>query len=112
MKANIPAKHLFSRQELEALDREMHRQMIENVERLTGDIMALMLWQLHSQLGFGRDRLLKFHSGFREGLKELNAHYQMGKQDQVFLCKHELKQLGVDLDELPNALEFEMKVKR
>lgn len=110
MKANVPLK--LTRQERTALEREVDRQLVRNLENLMVDIMALMLWQLHNQLGFGKERLLKFHTGFREGLKELNAHYQMGKEDRIFLCKHELKQIGVDLDNLPNAIDFELKVKR
>lgn len=79
MKARIP--YNLTNREREALQQEIDRQMVENVSRLSGDLTALVLWQLHTQLGFGKKRLLRFHKAFAPAIKELRDYYSAETAD-------------------------------
>ena len=82
------------------VEREVNKQMSEAVLSEERDLMALVLWVLHTEYGFGKVRLERFAEGFHEKLKELSDWYVMDSTDQVFLCRRKLKEYGVDVDEL------------
>ena len=82
------------------VEREVNKQMSEAVLNEERDLMALVLWVLHTEYGFGKKRLERFAEEFHEKLKELSDWYVMDSTDQVFLCRRKLKEYGVDVDEL------------
>ena len=82
------------------VEREVNKQMSEAVLNEERDLMALVLWVLHTEYGFGKVRLERFAEEFHEKLKELSDWYVMDSTDQVFLCRRKLKEYGVDVDEL------------
>lgn len=101
-----------SKAEQKALDREINRQISQNIEGLKVNLLALILWQLHEQLGFGKKRLLRFHDKFIPALNELQEYYDMYSGDDTdWLCKRKLKEIGVDVDELSEILKMEYEVK-
>lgn len=100
MKAILMPK--FTVKEKKALEAEIDRQLCRNVKNLSGDLTAMVLWQLREQLGFGRKRLLRFHKGFMPMVKALQEYYEVRTADDTdFVCRHKLKQeVGIDVDEL------------
>ena len=62
------------------------------------DVDAMILYALHTHLGFGKDRLKKFFDAFINDHKALIAHYEM-PNDGVYLSRVKLKEIGVDVEE-------------
>ena len=60
---------------------------------------AIILWELHTQLGLGPKRLKKFFDGFSDALNALVNRYEMDISDDVWLCTHKLKEIGVDVED-------------
>lgn len=111
MKAIIPPKLTVN--EKKALYREINKQTAQNVENLSRELQALVLWCLHEQLGFGRKRLLRFQKAFLPKIKELRDYYDMRTaEDTSFVCKQKLKnEVGIDVDNQDVMFEFEMKLR-
>lgn len=62
------------------------------------DVDAMILYALHTHLGFGKDRLKKFFDAFINDHKALIAHYEM-PDDGAYLSRVKLKEIGVDVEE-------------
>ncbi len=84
--------------ERKAMDIEIKRQIVEFDKKYAADMDALVLYILHTHLGFGKKRLRKFWEAFRKGHTELIEHYDM-PDDNAWLCKRFLLEIGVDIDE-------------
>ena len=84
--------------EKKAMDMEIQRQLAEydNKHRLEFD--ALILWVLHAEFGFGRNRLKRFYDCFESSIDDLIARYDLENQDDIWLCTHKLKEIGVDIE--------------
>lgn len=66
-------------------------------------ISATVLWTLHEEFGFGKERLYRYFKKYNRLLDELSANYQMSEPDEeAWLCKEKLKGIGVDLEEWEN----------
>ena len=89
----------FTAAEQKAIEMEMRRQYAEWDRRHSMEIDAIVLWQLHTQLGFGPVRLKKFFEGFRPAANELIERYSLDEADQVWLQTEQLKEIGVDLNQ-------------
>ena len=86
--------------EKKALDMEIKRQIVEYERKHSNELQALVLWQLHEQLGFGVKRLKKFYENFNPAIDELLERYQLEDDDSVFICTLKLQDLGLDIEEL------------
>ena len=89
----------LSNAEQKAIEMEMRRQYAEWDRKHAQEIDAIVLWQLHTQLGFGPVRLKKFFEGFRPAANELIERYELDSADQVWLQTEQLKEIGVDLNQ-------------
>lgn len=108
MKARIPYK--LTNRERDALQQEIDRQMVENVTRLSGDLTALVLWQLHTQLGFGKERLMRFYEAFAPAIQAMQDHYSAETADETnFVLRYKLKQqCGIDVNDLDAMFQFQI----
>ena len=106
MKALVMPK--FTVKEKKAIDLEISKQLYRNVVNLSGDLTAMVLWQLHEQLGFGKKRLLRFQKGFMPMIKALQDYYEVKNADDTdFVCRHLLKnEVGIDVNELDAMFMF------
>ena len=111
MKARVPIK--LTNKERKALEDEINRQTAKNVKDLSLNLQALVLWELHEQLGFGKKRLLEFQKAFLPMIKELQRFYEIESADDTdFVCKYKLKnEVGIDVESLDEMFEFEVVVK-
>ena len=109
MKAILP----LTNRERKAIESEINRQTAQNVKNLSLNLQALVLWQLHEQLGFGKKRLLDFQKAFLPMIKELQRFYEVDNADDTdFICKYKLKnQVGIDVESLDEMFEFQVVVK-
>ena len=88
----------LTNREMRAWRDEINRQTAQNVKKLSQDLQALILWQLRTQLGFGKKRLLRFQKEFVPAIKELEEYYKL---------KHEL---GIDVAELNEMIGFKINI--
>lgn len=88
----------FTSAEKKAMDMEIQRQLAEYDQRHAIEIDAMILWVLHQQYGFGEKRLKQFYDSFAQEVDALVQRYQMDRKDDVWLCTHKLKELGIDVE--------------
>lgn len=102
MKVKKAGKRVFgavmSAAEKKAMDMEIQRQLAEYDRKHIREIDALVLWELHEQLGFGNKRLKKFYDNFSRVIEALIRRYEMEQGDDVWLCTYKLKEIGCDLE--------------
>ena len=84
--------------EKKALDIEIKHQLAEYNHKNLQEIDAMILWELHEQLGFGEKRLKEFYKRFVLGIQDLNERYELGSEDNCWLCTKKLKYAGFDIE--------------
>jgi len=89
----------LSAAEKSAMQLEIQRQLAEYDRKHVMEIDSLILWVLHARFGWGKKRLKQFYDSFSDEIDALIAHYQMDKEDGVWLCTYKLKECGVDLEQ-------------
>ena len=95
----------LNKNEKEALDKEIKSQLGTYMDRHANEIDAIILWQLHEQLGFGPIRLKRFYMRFRPQLDALHNRYELPISDEPWLCTQQLKEYGIDLTEWRKEVE-------
>ena len=88
----------FSASERKAMDMEIKRQLAEYDAKHKLELQALILWQLHEQLGFGVKRLKQFYDGFDTAIDALIGRYELEDSDGAWLCTLKLKDIGADIE--------------
>lgn len=88
--------------EKKAMELEIMREIAEHDRKHEIEIDALILWQLHEQLGFGPKRLKQFYDRFVPAIDELITRYEKGDSDLCWLCTYKLKEIGVDIEKWHN----------
>lgn len=91
--------------ERKAMNLEIQKQMAEYDRKHLNEIDALILWQLHTQLGFGIKRLKRFYMNFNPEYQALIDRYDMDEEDGIWLNTYKLKEIGVDLEEWSKEVE-------
>ena len=111
MKAIMPMR--LTNKERKALEDEINRQTAKNVKDLSLNLQALVLWELHEQLGLKKKKLLEFQKAFLPMIQELQRFYEVKNADETeFVCKYKLKnEVGIDVENLAEMFEFQIVVK-
>ena len=102
----------LTNREMRALRDEINRQTAQNVEKLSQNLQALILWQLREQLGWGKKRLLRFQKRFVPAIRELQEYYNASTADETdYICQYKLKnELGIDVAELDEIIGFKINI--
>lgn len=95
MKARIP--YQMTSQQKKAMNDEINRQILEHDEMFAVDNDATVLWTLHTCFGFGKKRLRRFWEACLKEHARLREYYQMEPDDDGWLYRYKLKQIGVDV---------------
>ena len=86
--------------ERKAMQIEIQKEIAEYDRKNLIEMDAIILWELHKQLGFGYKRLKQFYDGFMPSMEALCKRYEMEDCDQVWLATYKLKEeCGVDLEQ-------------
>lgn len=64
------------------------------------DTAMQVLHILHFQFGFGQARLQKFWDKFEEMQVDQKQRYELPDSDTPWLCEKQLREAGIDVDEL------------
>ena len=104
MRVKKSGKYIYgadlSAAEKKAMDIEIIRQLAEYTKKHEQELAAVVLWELHAQLGFGNDRLKKFYDNFIPALDNLIKRYEMEDGDEAWLCTQKLKDYGFDISKM------------
>lgn len=98
----------LSKEEQRAMNAEINRQIAENYKEWLVNLDAMVLWTLHTYLGFGEKRLKQFYKEFTKQHIELMQYYECDGDDGR-LCIHKLKGIGIDLKAWAKELEEEVE---
>ena len=108
---NAMVRKKLSNSQMKALEGEIRDTIASSVRKLSSNIEAIVLWQLHEQKGWGVKRLEEFLEGFRPALQELMDFYGVeGTEDVEFACVQNLKSIGFDTDKLGKAFPVEYTI--
>lgn len=82
-----------------AMEKEIRRQILEWDEKHSMDVDSAILWALHESFGFGKKRLRRFWESVSKLHRELRDYYQMDPEDNGWICRQNLKKIGVDVED-------------
>lgn len=97
MKAHISGGGLTKAQR-KAMDAEINRQIVEADKKYSTEVDAVVLYTLHTELGFGKARLRKFWEALYRNHQDMVERYEM-EDAFPWWCTEQLKKLGVDVEE-------------
>lgn len=95
--------------EKKALEIEVRKMLTEYNQKNELEMDALILWQLHTQLGLGKKKLWDFYRNIYPEFKKLNERYDMDISDTTWLCTHKLKDYGIDIEQWRKDAEEETR---
>ena len=98
MKARIPFRP--SNRQRAAMEEEIDRQLAVNARRMNADLCAVFLWSLRESEGWGKKKLTEAAEHFLDGVEGRARQYGRHEEDASWLCKHQLKAMGVDVDKI------------
>lgn len=89
----------FNKAEEKALNQAINEQIVANDRAFDMNKESSILWMLHIQFGFGPKRLkLAWKLFYAETLK-LREYYLMDQEDDGWLARQKLKDIGCDIEE-------------
>ena len=111
MNANI---YQLTNKQRRALYDEVNKQTARNVQNLSQNLQAMVLWCLHEHLGFGKKRLLRFQKAFLPMIEDLQQYYLAeNAEETAFALKYRLKhECGIDVDELGDMFSVKVKMEK
>ena len=90
---------------------EARRQLNKLMPMVVQNVEAIILWQLHEEYGFGKRRLMRFFDATAPMMEGMLSYYNFKTdEDAIWLCKHNLKELGIDLDALKGPFYGKLEV--
>lgn len=97
MKARIPYK--MPKRQQKDLNRAIDKIIMERDSKYCVDMDASTLWTLHSEFGFGKDRLKKFWDACFATHQKLKKQYDVDGNEADWICTKLLKEIGIDVEE-------------
>lgn len=78
--------------------REINQELSRATDRFFYDEVTVILWVLHQQFGFGKERLKKFYVNYNKENQKLRDYYSASDKDLHYVTDHLLRQIGVNID--------------
>ena len=97
MKARIP--YSMTNAQKKAMDEEIKKRVLEIDKEWSIDADAVVLWTLHVCFGFGQKRLKQFWETCLKEHKRLREYYKLPPEDDGWLYRRKLQDIGVDVEE-------------
>lgn len=89
----------FNKKEQEIIDKAITELVLERFQKFEKDLDASVLWMLHVNYGFGKDRLKDVWKNTYQQNDLLRKHYEIDPSDACWMCTKLLKEYGCDLDQ-------------
>lgn len=87
------------------LNDEMRKSLIEWDRKHETEIDAIILWALHREFGFGKERLKRAYKVISEEFASLRRRYELDDDMAIWLCTEKVKELGIDLEEMKDETQ-------
>ena len=87
-----------------ALRAECVKEFDTLLENLNRDVYIQLLHFFRFKRGYGMKRLKALADDLKEVLSGIHARYELSESDTVWICEQQLKNSGINIDEL---LEFD-----
>ena len=81
-----------------ALKAECVKEFDNLLKKFNHQVAVQILYLLHTDYGFGNERLTKFAHKLKEMQIDLEDRYEMGRDSTWWLCEHKLKENGIDVE--------------
>lgn len=92
----------LNKAEQAVLDAQVKQRVIELDREFSMDDDSAILYMLHTEFGFGKDRLFRAWQLMYQRAQELREYYSMEQTDEGWLCRKKLLDIGVDVEEWYN----------
>ena len=86
-----------------AMEHEINQQCLEADAKLALDVDSMVLWTLHTHLGFGPKRLHDFYLAMAAEHRRMREHYEM---DSLYPERRKLKELGADVEQWQKEVDI------
>jgi hypothetical protein len=85
--------------QLRAAEKEIRAQIRKADLEYSRNFAAGVLWAMHKEFGFGKNRLRRMWDAYTKMHDELKRYYELEDGDEIcFVCKEKLKEIDVDVD--------------
>ena len=98
----MKARYGMSSQSNAAMKKEIKRQILEQEENYFDGLMAIMLWSMHINRGYGAKRLEKVYYEVWETYDKMRKFFET---NDTFPAEYKLKEIGVDMEKLRNKFK-------
>lgn len=83
-----------------ALRAECVKEFDRLLEKYNKQVAVQILYLLHTDYGFGNERLTKFADKLKQMQIDLEDKYEMGGDCTWWLCEQKLKESGINVEEI------------
>lgn len=83
-----------------ALRAECVKEFDRLLEKYNRQVAVQILYLLHTDYGFGNERLAKFADKLKQMQIDLEDKYEMGNDCMWWVCEQKLKESGIDVERL------------
>ena len=89
-----------TKEQRDALKKECIKEFDKLLWNYNHQVAMQVLYILRFEYGFGQDRLKRFADKLSEMQKEIETTYELGAEQNWFVCEEKLKKSGIDVDEI------------
>lgn len=83
-----------------ALKAECEKEFFALLDKYNHQVAIQILYLLHTDYGFGNERLKKFADKLKQMQIDLEDKYEMGGDCTWWLCEQKLKESGINVEEI------------
>ena len=83
-----------------ALKAECVKEFDELLENLNRDVYVKLLHFFRFKRGYGAKRLKALADDLKQVLDDIHARYELSESDTVWICEKQLRESGINVDEL------------
>lgn len=100
MKANLPSRGDLTAKEKRKLVQEIRTECVAQTRAYEVQLDAVTLFVLHTEFGFGKQRLQRFYDALFSKRKEMQERFQMPGEDDDYAIWHFLLEDGIDVEQM------------
>ena len=100
MKANLPSRGDLTAKERRKLVQEIRTECVNQTRGYEVQLDAVTLFVLHTEFGFGKQRLQKFYDALFKKRREMQERFQMPDEDDDYAIFHFLMEDGIDVEQM------------
>lgn len=98
----MKARYGMTSQGRSAMVKEINRQILGQEENYFDGLMAIMLWSMHINRGYGAKRLEEVYDEVWDTYEKMRVFFET---NDTFPAEYKLKEIGVDMEKLRNKLK-------